>query len=393
MGHRSGRTGDPTPSRRRVAGPRSARRSRRGGAIGAGPGRRRNGPQGAREIIVISLHAGHLTMGGVSGYTGPAPPPPRRGCRGIGLEGLVEDVDVQREPPRVRRLVRVGLSRVPRTGGGCLPGVRASVFGSPASQGVHARPGGVPADVRAPVVGLWPLRVSTHGRRLPPGVRAPVPGRPTDGEIGVENEDVRVDVSMVSGRGDPCEVTGAARQHAAKGQRPRMPGAPTANMYASARPERTVVAPTGPPLSAAGQDRLWPCPGAATPVGSLARPHRSATRSQRLDRVTSSGGRLRSDAARAGEPREVFSVASASRVLRDPRSARTQGRRRPRRAGAGVSTWQTALEAKEGVVPAGTPSPSAHAFGVLPIVGATGRFKDLPGSTSKLPSKEIAPRR
>ena len=44
-------------------------------------------------------------------------------------------------------------------------------------QGIHARPGDMPADVRAPVPGLWPLGVSTHGRQLPPDVRAPALGR------------------------------------------------------------------------------------------------------------------------------------------------------------------------------------------------------------------------
>ena len=82
-----------------------------------------------------------------------------------------------REPPKVRRLLERGLSRIPRTGDRCRPTSEPRSRASPASRGFHARPGDMPADVRAPVHSLWPLGVSTHGRRPPPDVRAPALGR------------------------------------------------------------------------------------------------------------------------------------------------------------------------------------------------------------------------
>ena len=42
--------------------------------------------------------------------------------------------------------------------------------------------------------------------------------------------------------------------------------------------------------------------------------------------------------------------------------------------------WRAALGAAEGFVPVGTPYPFALALGVLPVVGATGQFKDVPWS-------------
>ena len=52
----------------------------------------------------------------------------------------------------------------------------------------------MPTGVRAPVLGFWPLRVSTHGRQQPLGVRAPVLGRSqleeNDGEREGEEGDV-----------------------------------------------------------------------------------------------------------------------------------------------------------------------------------------------------------
>jgi len=78
-----------------------------------------------------------------------------------------------------------------------------------------------------------------------------------------------------------------------------------------------------------------------------------------------------------------------------PRSARTWGLRRPRPAGAGVCARRPRLKPRR-AMPAGNPSPSAHAFGVLPVVGATGRCKDSPESTSRSrrrgrPSPEVTP--
>ena len=59
----------------------------------------------------------------------------------------------------------------------------------------------MPADVRAPVLGLWPLRVYTHGRRPPPGVRAPVFGRWVVAEAGEEREDAKGEGQRTGERG------------------------------------------------------------------------------------------------------------------------------------------------------------------------------------------------
>jgi len=82
-----------------------------------------------------------------------------------------------RKPPRVRPVrSEVGLSRVPRTGGGVPPGVRASVLGSTGLSGYPRTAGDVPTDVRAPVVGLSAsqglhARAAAAARRQSPGLR------------------------------------------------------------------------------------------------------------------------------------------------------------------------------------------------------------------------------
>ena len=134
----------------------------------------------------------------------------------------------------------------------------------------------MPTDARAPVLGFWPLRVSTHEQQPPLGVRAPVLGRPCREEGDDERGDEEVDVAgradrprtrscepvclgavtparspalpghraakgrdtasdgtrevspvktparpfsarRVSGRGDPCEVTGAPHTQVTEG--------------------------------------------------------------------------------------------------------------------------------------------------------------------------------
>ena len=64
--------------------------------------------------------------------------------------------------------------------------------------------GNAPTGVRAPVLGFWPLRVSTHGRQRPLGVRAPVLGRSHREENDDEREGEEGDV--VDKPGEPTRA-------------------------------------------------------------------------------------------------------------------------------------------------------------------------------------------
>ena len=117
-------------------GPRAARRRRRDGAKGAGPGRKRTTQNHGKER---NFHSRPGAKGGLPGYTGPAP---RRedDIRAVHNRLVVEVVDDVREPPWVRTAWCGGPLKDSTHGSRLLPDVRASVSGPPASQGIHARP-------------------------------------------------------------------------------------------------------------------------------------------------------------------------------------------------------------------------------------------------------------
>jgi hypothetical protein len=75
----------------------------------------------------------------------------------------------------------------------------------------------VPPDVRAPVLGFWPLRVYTHGRQLTPDVRAPVLGRSRREEgdedrEGERDDEAREATSAVTPARFPAPSVGRARE-------------------------------------------------------------------------------------------------------------------------------------------------------------------------------------
>jgi len=153
-----------------------------------------------------------------------APPPPNRDPRAPtrtprredeGGEVLVgrgeEKVDVLREPPRVRSAVR-RVSRGFHARGARCPRRQSLGLRAAGLSGCPRTDSDMLSGARAPVLGLWPLRVYTYGRQRPTDVRAPVSGRSRREEDGHDRQDVRDDVACpacVVVRGCPCEATGA----------------------------------------------------------------------------------------------------------------------------------------------------------------------------------------
>ena len=151
------------------------------------PGQLRRGHPGAAHRGMARRNGAPFVVYGVMPSVlegGPVGPPPlpfgcrnsrrRPGRRKRRPRRAVKEM--WREPPRVRPARERGLSRIPRTGGGCHPASEPRSGATPASQGFHARPGDMPSDVRALVFGLWPLRgfharAAAAARRQSPGPR------------------------------------------------------------------------------------------------------------------------------------------------------------------------------------------------------------------------------
>ena len=138
-------------------------------------------------------------------------------------------------PPWVRTARCGGSLKDSTHGRQAAPRRQSLGLGPTGLSGYPRTDGNMPTGVRAPVLGFWPLRVSTHERQQPLGVRAPVPGR------------------------SQCEENDGERE----GE------------------EGDVADQLGEPPRALPTTRA--CLGAVTPMGSPARPGNSAARSQHLN--------------------------------------------------------------------------------------------------------------